>query len=248
MEKKKLPLTKKEGYLNQTFRYPAIQANYLINVSNKNKYIYIETPKTACSTIKKTLQKIEIEGTKEVLDNDVHNKRMSPLKSPLQLEKPLSYYLDSYTKFGFVRNPYTRLLSCYLDKIVGPKWEKRFRLPQLGFDPEVELSFIQFLSAVKNQNVHDMDIHWLPQSEILAKDKIDLDFIGKQEYFTQDFSNILSHLFGNKKIEITSVRGHSVSATKKLKKYLSKRAIQLIQEIYYNDFKTFGYGFHPPID
>lgn len=239
-------MTSQEIWLKEHFPYKLGTANYLINVSNKNKFIYFETPKVACSTIKRSLQSLEI-GSEATLADDVHDKSKSPLLSPLSLANPLSQHIKTHFKFGFVRNPYSRILSCYLDKIVGNQWEKDRRLPKLGYAPSDNLSFVDFLKAVKTFPIQEWDIHWMPQTILLSHDKIDLDFIGKQETFDSDFSRVLHYLNGEKQEEekIVNVNHHSVNANKKLEKYLNKEAQDLVKEIYYDDFKAYGYGFDP---
>ena len=109
------------------------------------------------------------------------------------------------------------------------------------------MSFEEFLTAVKKYEYQDMDIHWIPQSILLSSKKVDLDFIGKQETFDYDFAKILAKIKGNEDSiqEIACEQGHSVGANKKLMKYLNKNTIDLIQEIYYDDFKNYAYGFDP---
>ena len=56
---------KLEGYLYDDIQFlvdPLNNAtiNYSINVSLQHKHIYVETPKVACSSIKTTLQKLEL--------------------------------------------------------------------------------------------------------------------------------------------------------------------------------------------
>ena len=175
---------KRIEYLESIFPYPYKTANYLINVSNKHKYIYFETPKVACSTIKKTLQLLEVDGEREKLADNVHDKLATPLLSPMQLVNSLSHHIETHFTFGFVRNPYSRILSCYLDKIIGNQWEKDRRLPKIGYDPSDELTFVEFLNAIRKYPVEEWDIHWMPQVVLLAHGKIDLDFVGKQERFS----------------------------------------------------------------
>ncbi len=234
-------------YLESIFPYSYRTANYLINVSNKYKYIYFETPKVACSTIKKTLQLLEVDGDREKLPDDVHEKHSTPLLSPMQLVKPLSHHIETHFTFGFVRNPYSRILSCYLDKIIGNQWEKDRRLPKIGYDPSDELTFVEFLNAIKTYPIAEWDIHWLPQVALLAHDKIDLDFIGRQERFDSDFKQVLHYVNGGEKTagEIVNVNHHSVGANKKLEKYLDNESEALIKEIYYDDFRAYGYDLDP---
>jgi sulfotransferase famil protein len=100
--------------------------NYGANISLMHKYIYIETAKCGCSTIKLTLQRLELGDVNYKRDDfeEIHVREYSPLLTPRQvgsfrnlLNRP------DYIKFCFVRNPYTRLLSAYLDKFVRQEYD-----------------------------------------------------------------------------------------------------------------------------
>lgn len=237
-------MTTKQQVLHNIFGFDVNDANYLVNISNKHQYIYFENPKVGCSTIKKTLQKLEVEES--LMPEDVHDKHLSPLLSPLQLEKVFTEYLnDEYFKFSFVRNPYTRILSCYLDKILGS--QKETILPQLGFKPADKVSFEEFLTAVKKQSYDEMNVHWKPQNILLAAKNITLDFVGRQENFDNDLKKVLAIITkqDSEGLRITNEIPHSVGANEKLRQYLNEEIISLIREIYHDDFKLYGYNEDP---
>ena len=240
-------MTQKEQILYELFGFETRHINYLINISAKYKYIYFETPKVGCSTIKRTLQKMEVDNTSQV-PTDVHAKNLSPLLSPLQLEKDFTHYInDEYFKFTFVRNPYTRILSCYLDKMVTDLDEKKRMLPELGFSPTDKISFKVFLLAIKEQSYSKMNIHWMPQSILLASNNIILDFIGRQENFDNDLKKALA-IINKTEPEANQIENeapHAVGANKKLKEYMTEETIELIQEIYADDFSLYGYSKNP---
>ena len=234
-------MTNKEQILYHLFGFDTKDIDYLINISEKYHYIYFETPKVGCSTIKKTLQLLEVDDP-STLPDWVHDKDKSPLKSPLNLEKGFDKYLQGdYYKFSFVRNPYTRILSCYLDKILGP--ERYKRIPPLGFASDDIITFEAFLRAVKKQSVSEMDVHWMPQYILLGSDNIKLDFIGKQESFTEDLNTVLSNIINDRvnRLEIINEIPHAVGANARLNEYLTPQAIELINDIYDVDFRRYGY-------
>src|SRR5688572_11911209 len=141
--------------------------NYLVNISLKLRYLYVEVPKVACSSIKRTLQQLEDENRSP--PEDVHDRDASPLMAPYD---SLSLYLSAqhdprFRRFAFVRNPFTRTLSCYLDKCVQSPWERARLLPELGLSGDTIPTMHEFLLAVQRQPTPQMDIHWLPQAVIL---------------------------------------------------------------------------------
>ncbi|HEY9295004.1 MAG TPA: sulfotransferase family 2 domain-containing protein, partial [Phormidium sp.] len=137
--------------------------NLSIHISLKHKYLYVDTPKVGCSTIKLTLQRLELEDSQFSRDDfeEIHLRKFSPLLMPIQVGN-----LDAFInradifKFCFVRNPYTRVLSCYLDKIAAPHPVKTQILRQLGrdyTDLHTKVSFEEFISAIEEQPVSIMD-------------------------------------------------------------------------------------------
>lgn len=238
-------MTKNEQVLYDLFGFLPKHINYLINISQKFHYIYFETPKVGCSTIKRTLQQMETNDITQ-LPKYVHDKHLSPLSSPLDMKKPFTEYLtNEYFKFSFVRNPYTRILSCYLDKILG--LEKNIIRPQLNFNISDDISFRDFLLAIKNQSYSEMNVHWLPQNILLGANNITLDFIGRQENLDNDLKTIISKI---KDIDPTLATiqnevPHAVGASTKLKEYLTEETTAIIFDIYYDDFLLYGYSKDP---
>ena len=174
--------------------------DYSLNISLKYNYLYVETPKVACSSIKTILQKMELGNTDISWKNfeDIHNRDFSPLLKPSQI-KPLNQYLEGNKlyKFCFSRNPYTRLLSCYSDKIQTNRPEKRFILQTLGKDPkklDTYITFYEFVHAINQQKLIEMNPHWRTQYHQTYQENIKYDYIGKIENFTNDIKNILNKI------------------------------------------------------
>lgn len=237
---------KKKIIIKNSYRIKEKRVNYLCNISIKHKYLYMETPKVGCSSVKKNLQILENSGLDNHLPN-VHDKSESPLFSPLDTEIDFRYALENYYKFSFVRNPYARVLSCYLDKFREGK--PKFR-EQLGFEPETEVSFEEFLERVSGQGAKEMNIHWMPVSLILSTDKIGYDFIGRFERFEDDLKLVMQHIAQENGLSLPEgilyKSRHSKfqsNAGEKLGLYMTKQAQQLVQKIYAEDFEQFGYDY-----
>ncbi|MBZ7995602.1 sulfotransferase family 2 domain-containing protein [Campylobacter canadensis] len=229
----------KNQELKQFFDISAHTANYLLNISTKNKYIYFETPKVACSSVKKTLQNLEIDYDID-LSLSPHDKKQSPLKSPFEIDN-FTQCMQEYFKFSFVRNPYTRTLSCFLQKFLNENKETRMKfLNKININEDIKLTFIEFLTYIKDIDAKKYDIHFMPQHLLLGKN-IKLDFIGKFENFENDFKKVLKIISKNKENDIINVTWHSTNADDKSKDFLTKDCIKLINEIYYEDFKRFNY-------
>ena len=213
---------------------------YAVNVSLKNKYVYVETPKVACSTIKGTLQRIELEHAELVKTdpNDIHDRRYSPLLKPSQtcgLDRLINN--PEYFVFCFVRNPYTRLLSSYLDKIEKNKHVKWSILYAMGEDVkklDKKVSFSDFVDVVCELDVYDMDPHWRVQYYHTFQEEVNYDFIGKLEKFSEDVDYALSKIIHNYRDFYRLKVEHSTKSNEMLSKYYKDD----LQEKVYNKFKV----------
>lgn len=221
--------------------------SYGVNVSLKHKYIFVETAKVACSTIKLTLQRLELEDPNfERKDfEDLHIREYSPLIKLQQLANFESYFKrDDFYIFCFVRNPYTRLLSCYLDKIYKPTHFKKAVLKGMGLDENDinhPVSFEEFIEVIEQQTPIEMNNHWRPQAHLICLNTIEYNKIGRLENFSDDFSLIGKQLSPDfSKFYAPEVR-HQTDANSLLKKYYNDDLYARVYEIYKVDFLSFSY-------
>lgn len=221
--------------------------NYATHISLNHKYIFVETPKVACSTIKISLQRLELglEKFERAHFEDVHVRDFSPLLHLTQLPNFEEYLVSKdYFRFCFVRNPYNRLLSCYLDKIAGPeKYKERISLLDfMGLDANHQLSFREFVEAIESQSPLEMDYHWRHQSYLTCQTTIQYDFVGKLESFDFDFKKVSEHLSPEMhKYYLSEVR-HQTNANQLLLKYYDKDLFDRVYDIYEVDFLNFSYN------
>lgn len=226
---------------------PAQTFNYSINISLQHKYVFVETPKVCCSTIKLNLQRLETELWDFIWpeNEDVHDRNFSPLIRPTQV-LDFERLLDSkyLFKFCFVRNPYSRLLSCYLDKIAGNRPPKQAILNILdkgdsGIDAHV--SFSEFVEAISSQTIVEMNPHWRPQYYQTFQDLIEYDFIGRYENFTRDFEHVLARISPDNMLNPGVEARHGTDADDKIARYYTIELLQKVNELFAIDFNAFEY-------
>lgn len=222
---------------------------YLVNWSKKNGLIYVETPKVGCTTIKKILQYNELDLNESSLPSDVHDRGQSPFLSPRFNE---SEFLDALVdpnvfKFTFVRNPFTRVLSAYLDKIIGRPGVVTKIQQQMGINPfEYIPTFAEFIEMVYGQKLDNMNPHWAPQTFLVGYNLVDYDFLGRFECFDGSLQELASR--ANLEIPVAAIvsgRPHATRADEKAKQYYTNDIVKRVREIYYDDFKFLGYGWSP---
>jgi len=237
------------------------QIVYICNVSHRFKICYVEVAKAACSTIKKTLQTAEIYPEPWDFDTPNMTRSESPLGSINSSNFAPILYGNEYFRFSFVRDPFTRVLSAYLEKLKGYRRRYRKKLinqevfdyiskefEKLNLYPEKNISFLEFLRSIAELSPHDLDIHWCPQHILLNIDEIKYDHIGKFERFTKNFKVVQNVIYTRTGIEadIRSVKWHKVGARSKAKYYLTKETADLVSKIYAADYEYFGYPLPRP--
>jgi dermatan 4-sulfotransferase 1 len=149
-------------------------------------------------------------------------------------------------KFCFVRNPFTRLLSCYLDKIQRNLPQKIMILRQLGLAEDrldTPLTFEQFVRAVVDQPVPLMDAHWRTQYFQTMQAGIKYDFVGRFENFAED-ARVLDERIS---AQFTACLGpeirNATAAGAKSREYLTAELQDAIYGKFRVDFEHFGYTF-----
>ena len=235
----------KKDEIDRIFNCGAATANYLTHVSQKHGFVYVETPKVACTTIKRALQIIENDGSTDGLVNNVHDRKNSPLlnifNAPYSVEQ--IFKSPDLFRFCFVRDPFTRIVSAYLDKLVINQWERNRRMPALGFKPTAHVSLKVFLKTIRAQKPEEMDIHWMPQSCLLRPELVHYDFIGRFDAFQAGFETVIGRIepsFLEDNAEFDFSR-HKTGASTKALDLIGEEEADLIRELYECDFEAFSF-------
>lgn len=138
---------------------------------------------------------------------------------------------DSYFKFSFVRNPWSRMISLY-----------RY----LGYEGKFEFS-----SFIKNEfrTIVFQEMNWFvcPQSDYLCNEAGDLivDYVGRFEDLQLGFDEVCRN------IGLTPIALPHVNATPRQsparpswRDYYDEGAAEVIAELYRRDIELLGYQFH----
>lgn len=227
----------------QQHTYVLQPSNYMVcfTSAEQQKFMCMKLPKVASTTLIARLYK---QMTHKKPPSGITHDGMIQEFEDTQEYDPIS---NDYFTFTIVRNPYTRILSAYLDKIQKPKRAPKFR-PPLGFGlPDVEdVSFCDFLRRLSEKSVDELDPHFQPQWLILDLHKsVTYDYIGRFESLESDLQALLRHI-GDEKYNGSnrvSRRPHATHAGDKLRQYYGEEEQALVAHIYDDDFKYFGYGF-----
>lgn len=219
-----------------------------IHISLKKRYVYVAVPKAANSTIKWLLQTAELRQTTFEV-TDIHDRLASPLIAPFQL--PRRQFLSimegaRYTLFTCVRDPFSRVLSCYLDRIQATRSVPRRQIASvLEQDPDIDISFPDFVRGIEMMDPNDMNEHFRPQSILTMSDIIDYDHVIRFESLSTDLPPVLSELYGSKPESFAVNENKSPAATsaaEKLAQFYDEDTAEAVRRIFAVDFETFGYS------
>lgn len=226
----------KADFLNHTY------------ISLRHGYMYAAVGKAANSTVKHHLYELEYAGTR-FKTKSVHDRQSAPLLSPFQLPDDLMdevFTSPKYFRFSVVRNPYTRILSCYLDRIVPADSAPYRQLMQTLKRPAGEkIGFAEFVRAICQQKPFDQNNHWRLQVAEIGLAQIAYDFIGKQETFAEDMARIWSRVAGARPAPDFAAENKApsiTSAEKRLDEFYTSELVALVRNAYRDDFEAFGYS------
>jgi hypothetical protein len=207
--------------------------------------LYVAVPKTGCGSIK-TLMAGAV-GMLNPADEDfgldqegIHrrwtDRRRSSGLRPEGIDAMLTG--DGTFRFTSVRDPFERIVSCYLDKVVNE--ESTYILREDMLDRGVQ-SLAAFLQFVRDQPPHERDRHCRRQVDLCFPGDIAYDLIIRHETFAADLATLIGRL------NVPGLRIPLQDPTKGTDARSAKDALlgpderDLVREIYAADFEAFGY-------
>ncbi|MBA2443050.1 MAG: sulfotransferase family 2 domain-containing protein [Rubrobacter sp.] len=153
-------------------------------VSEEHRFVYVVTPKVACTSIKTALLPLFGRDPAEAGDRGHAHKilaREGAIVSGDRFLSGLESRYRGYFKFSFVRNPYDRLVSCYYSKI-NPKVVGIDQEPHDGAELRPGMSFREFAEAVCSIPDEKANVHFRSQHLAISRgagDGLPVDFLGR---------------------------------------------------------------------
>lgn len=165
-------------------------------VLHKARMILCSIPKAACTKLRQFAHKLG--GSPEPKNiHDAVRESSTQLQHLSRVEAERLLNDPTYTKVAFVRHPFTRLWSAFVDKIIV---SKQFKRPPLE---GANMSFEQFVDLVSKTKAEGLDEHFMDYSALCGFRFIHYDHVGRFEYFLlgshaprdsqHQFSKYLSH-------------------------------------------------------
>jgi hypothetical protein len=218
-------------------------AHHHLALSRSNVYLYVVNHKAACSTVLRTIWSHEAmigradppPPDQQGLHRAMHDRTLGPWRSWSE-EEPASP-----VRFSIVRNPYSRIASCYFDKMLQPSPQRSFFAHNAGLDPEEPISFSTFLEKLAELPRELDDTHWARQSVNTGVRFLELTHIGKVETLDEDLPRILASIDGAA-VALANSAPHATGASDRLRALFGPREEELVNRIYQADFTLFGYA------
>ena len=181
-------------------------------VNHKHKHVFIHVPKCAGSS----MERLSFVGG---ADHDS--------MSQLLLESPGSYF-----RWGFVRNPFDRLVSVY-----HAIWQHSDNDKSREIAPE---NFEQFAGELVPNKVEAFKFkHLDPQTTFLCDSRgtILLDFVGRYENLNKDWRYVCRKL----SVDFVSLPHTNTTQHRNYKEYYTASMVDATVKFYASDFKAFNY-------
>ncbi|MBF9031907.1 sulfotransferase family 2 domain-containing protein [Rhodobacterales bacterium HKCCE3408] len=245
-------------------------------MTSSESMVYRVVPKCACSTIGQIMYYAD---NGEFFDGDIHDATEGMHKWAFEgSQARIEANVRGHESFSFtcVRNPYTRILSSFFDKICGIQRNgKRYRgnlVPMLiqkygievggpdGKEPFDQIkSFRRFLlfarDTIRWRRPMEPDIHWSAMSGHISTFIVNggrYDHIFWTEAFDEGMQAVLDRTEQAHPISLKDVprfnesSGHGPKREHPVEEYFDDLSMHLVYEIYKPDFELFRYDFENP--
>jgi len=209
----------------------------------------IKNSKAGCTSLAALLE--EYSTGELVVFDDIHLHRHGVFQGPYDWRMfELGFASERTTCFSFVRNPVSRLVSCFSDFFVDLKnGDTNQHLPPMedrGFEltSSVDRNFEVFVDYVAESIADAPDIcnrHWREQVCNLGFGHVTLDFIGKLETYQKDLQNLFEVQGERAFLERSKSWRRQFNTSAKTDVSISDATRRKILRVYARDCEAFGY-------
>ncbi len=224
-------------------------------------YVYMETPKAACSTMKAILLDLEqrSERARQLMEESqhtlgVHDRRINEFAGLADVTTEERHRLlnsPGVTRFCVVRNPYARLASAWINKIRMPRQAFVGLREQIhasaGRTPDTTVAppfadFVHWLAAGAPQSIRQGDVHWRRMSDLVLWNTISYTHVLRAESLVEDLQPVLDAL-GHDASAGDLIARHTANVSRPYdwKELYDHELAAEVHRLYEPDFANFGY-------
>lgn len=204
--------------------------------------VYLDNSKAASQTIKLSLWlAVDRKEGNATFAGAVEDRRADPfVKDVFSLSPGLRELLSKSVVFSVVRNPFTRILSAYLNKICGRTRVRAEFVSRFGIRTDLAryaIRFVDFLRIVSTEPDELLDPSFRSQTSNLLVPFSVPHFLGRVEE-----PMILEQFLHSHGVELKDSRPHSTTADLKVAEHYDSESVDIVRRRYADDFRVFGYS------
>ncbi|KAF7231497.1 carbohydrate sulfotransferase 12 [Nothobranchius furzeri] len=258
-----------EGFSKSKYSVDNMTADMFENfvVDDTHRLIYCYIPKVACTQWKRIMLALKLgKPYPDLLSIDpsvVHGTNRLSYLNDFDTNERMER-MENYTKFLFVRDPFSRVVSAFRDKfeykhlheyyyeIYGRFFLKRYgnhsnpprtmsEAKSLGIHPTFQ-NFVQFLVDPAMEKFFDP--HWTQMHRLCHPCLIQYDFVGHQETLKEDAPELLKKLNVANDIKFppsTNINKTTLECVRNMMNTVPLEDRKKMYKVYEWDFKLFGY-------
>ncbi len=225
-------------------------------VSEEHKFVYFVVQKAACTSIKTALLPLfdddfansGVDKENGLSKSDIHKffDNSGRQLNKGQFIRELEGKYRDYFKFAFVRNPWDRLVSCYLDKLTKGRPGMKSP-PSLAAKVYPGMPFAEFVEIVSETPDNEANIHFKSQCSVICgrgEDKpIMADFIGRFENLREDFATVVKKIGDDRVQPLPHLMRSKNRKSSTYREFYDERLRYLVYERYKDDIEKFNYSF-----
>jgi hypothetical protein len=228
-------------------------------ISQKHKFVYLETPKVASTKLKRLLYELEgvpIPGLSPRLRETkrkmyIHDRIPTGIQSLASLpeDEALEILNDSaYFKFCVVRDPYSRLVSVWRNKInpCEPGYESIYLELKAGGSQDPTFGdFCTYLDDKMRNHLRNADHHWALQRYLVFPHVLPYNHIGRLATIEETVRLWLDHtgISQSKRDKLMSLIPQTANESPpgRWQDFYDEKSAAIVKRLYREDFETFGF-------
>ncbi|CAN8004401.1 unnamed protein product, partial [Ixodes hexagonus] len=224
------------------------------NPQNGRRLLYCSIPKVGNTSLKKFLLSLDKSHKGKYIEDTLHYYITTEMGLPklMYYRRINSSIVNKTFKVMFVRHPFERLVSFFLDKgrrntktgdhYYSTYWNSAMAKARGGkVDTQKDLiKFSEFVAIILNTDPKDYDLHWQLYSDRCQPCRVHYDFIGTLD----DLHKMYEFMGVKDRRQLWENKGPSNTnnATLVYFSQLPKSTVMKLYKTYYPDFLLFGYS------